>query len=653
MEYEIVNKYCDAHNLKTPVSKTPFHACELLSRLNEAATFIFPPVKRKLDYTRTLASVRLFERFLDSLATSEIKLDESMFEDFRSTIEDELKKRDGKTYQLREAIKAVDCIRYLINEYFYPRRLVLRRILGRRVYLKYQRFLCLSAITQKLILVFESDGRKVKVTKKYFEDAKGHEFFRLEIKRKAEKLSGCNRQSSITSVFTVLAVLDKTAIEDIEQKDLERFLDTYREKGKQETAKNYLAALFSIVANGTDLGILKNNPFDNFLLERRKIKSRRDFIMPDQMEKLLDLKLLNREDSREVRGRCLAVLLYDTGLRVSAMTKLRLEDLNELADSRYQLTVKGKYLKGDKEDTVFYILFQETRLLLKNWIHLVRAKLNPKTDHIFVSTRGKALTASGVRNIVYDCCRRLNIHTFKGKTPSPHIFRHTLATLNTEPYGKSLSPRLMQQRLGHTDFEIFEKIYVHNNPLAEMKEYKRLYIKDSKESVFDKVSKGDFFGILNSLPSVKFASIREVKEAYERKVANTVPEENRISGNEVIGEDEAVSALASLKVDYRSLRCWGLREGLCQRMGEKGRQKFVYDKARISGLAKNHIGSEEALRKFRGSRTEFYRRLKRCQTVIIGRRRLILKNDYLQFLIDDKDQYTIRPRKAKLEYANV
>ena len=80
---------------------------------------------------------------------------------------------------------------------------------------------------------------------------------------------------------------------------------------------------------------------------------------------------------------------------------------------------------------------------------------------------------------------------------------------------------------------------------------------------------------------------------------------------------------------------------------------FTYDRASVQELLENYINSEEGLGKFHGSRSEFYRRLKRCQKIVIGRRTLILKDDFLRFMIDDRDGYKNRTWQRKVGYAGV
>ncbi len=657
MKYEIVNQFKDAYTISGPICKLSLDLEKGIGLLTDAVTSIYPESEcqksrsRRQERNRIMVSVRQFARFLEFSNAKEVTLRESLLEDFRSALQGKLKNTKNKPYPNREVIRSVDCIRFLINEYLYKKKLILRKILVRKVYLKYQRFLSLSELTQKLIIEYEDDGRFLQVTKKFFEDSAGKEYFKYQTRRKATKLSACNRKARISSVLTMLFVLDKRGIEEIEKHDLENLLEIYQNKNKREAAKDYLAAFFSMVGNGIDLGLLKKNPFDNLLLERRSEKSKGDFVPPDKVEKLLDLSKINWNDTKAVRDRCLTCLIYDTGLRASSIAKLQLEDVKELSDGRYQLAIKGEYLKGNKEDKIIYILFQETIPLLKSWIKVVRPKINSVKQNLFVSLDGWSLTVSGVRKIVKDCCRALDIATFKGKIPSPHTFRHTLPTLNTDPYGKCVAPRLMQQRLGHMDFEMFERIYIHNNPLAEMKEYKRLFTKDSETDILDKVSQEDLLHLLDSLSTLKPNGSRDVIEAYERELEKRRLKKVNTEWEDAITENKALSILSSFDIDYRSLRLWGLKEGCCSITEQVGKKVYVYEQKKISDLVDKYLSTEDAYKKFRGSRAEFYRRFKKCQRVVIGRKSFVLKDDFVRFLIDDNAQYTMRSRNIQKDVA--
>jgi hypothetical protein len=265
---------------------------------------------------------------------------------------------------------------------------------------------------------------------------------------------------------------------------------------------------------------------------------------------------------------------------------------------------------------------------------VVRPQFNPKTNRLLVSKQGRSMTRTGIRDIVHNCCEKLRIKTFKGDIPFPHTLRHTLATLNIEPFGKSLSPRMMQQRLIHMDLETLERNYVHNNPLAEMKEYKRLLEKDTVGTALKKVSKEDLFEMLDSLPMAKSSSIFDIKKAYDNECKRLASQPD-VANNDIktVTEKEALNLLSGFAIEYRSLRKWGLEHNECRIINREATKSYLYNKQTIESLRKNYIDKRDAFRKFNGGRSVFYDRLKRCRKIYIGQRCLVFKDDLIDFLV--------------------
>lgn len=643
MKLDIVNKYEDANIIEKPVSNRSFTAAELIAFLEEAARAQYGIASKQKFYPKVITQIHMFGRFLEHLQCQTIVLNESLLEDFRSFLESGLGKDDGKSYGIFTVNAAVDNIRRLFDRHFGSKGLIARPFLKRKTYLKYRRFLNFSEITKKLIIAYEQDGRYIKSRKKYFDDLDtGCERFKIYIERRSKRLSPLNRSKAIANIMTVLETVGKCGVEDLTQSELDLFLDIYRKKEQEDRAYSCFASLYSVVANGIALGTLSLNPFDNFSFERRSRRSRQDFIPPDQIKKLLDLSTVKWNDFHSVRGRCLTVLLYDTAFRASTAVQLDMSAVRERLDGRCELMVKGSLLKGSKDDRIFHILFQETVKLLKHWIHTVRSKLNCKTDRLFISASGKPLTQSGIGNIVRDCCKELGILTAKSAVPYPHVLRHTFATLNIEPFGKSLSPRLMQQRMVHIDLRTLESNYIHNNPLAEIEEYKKLFDRDSKSGLFKRIDREDLFNLLDTLSSARPASVQDVKAAYDREMQADEGQTLETEQVKRIGEREVLKQLSAFKMDYRSIRMWALRQGFCHTVGTGESRSYFYDECCIIDLEKNYMSTEAALRKFSEKRGVFYRRLKQCKTIRIGKRTLVLKNDFLRFILGDRTEFSIR-----------
>lgn len=631
METDIINPYSQADILKQPVSAQPFGREELITLLEEGVYQSFSPKgSGRYQLAWALTSIRMFNEFLRLNRNESANLSECVFEEFRSFFKEPSNQNSQKSYEQRTVNKAIDSLRSLINGYFFEKKYVRRKLLRRKPYEKYKPFLNLSEVTQKLILLYERDGRKVATKIVYYEDSvtkKEHQ--RFIVQRKSALLSARNREKNIRNVILILSVSSKRGVEDLTRDDLDRLVKIGRDKDIECAMTAYLASLQSMIANGIPLGILEKNPLNGFEFEQKQYAPRNDFIMPDQMEKILNIDTLNWNDAIEVRDRCITLTGYDTALRASSLTILDVKDFIELSNGEYQLKVR--YVKGRRTDVDMDLLFDSTIQLLKYWINVARPKLKPKCGSLFVSSKGLSLTETGIRNSVQDCCRLLNVKTQKGLTPTPHTLRHSFATLNIEPYGKSLKTRQLQERLVHVSLDMVERVYIHNNLYAKMEEAKKLRQKDSRMGALGRISQEEFFAVLDSISFVKPSSVREIKEAYRRAVEDK--RNGQKHGETMISEREALGKLRSFSVNNRSLRSWALKEGICHIEDHDNGNAYLYRKSVIENLAKAYVSLREARKGFQGSRPQFYRRIKGCQKVTIGKQTLILKDDLFEILM--------------------
>lgn len=169
--------------------------------------------------------------------------------------------------------------------------------------------------------------------------------------------------------------------------------------------------------------------------------------------------LINSIDLSEKMGhrdRALLELMYSSGLRVSEVLNLKMQDL--FLDLEY-LQVIGK---GNKQRLVPVNI--DAIQQLKNYIKFVRSKLTiqkGKEDFVFLNQRGNQLSRIWVFKIVKKAVEDANIK----KCVSPHTFRHSFASHLLEG-GADL--RIIQELLGHVSIKTTE-IYLHlqKNHLAE------------------------------------------------------------------------------------------------------------------------------------------------------------------------------------------
>jgi len=148
-----------------------------------------------------------------------------------------------------------------------------------------------------------------------------------------------------------------------------------------------------------------------------------------------------------LRDRAMLELLYATGLRVSELVSLRIEQINFRQGA---IRVVGK---GDKDRLI--PMGEEAVSWLEFYKNNARKEIlgQRQTDDLFVTRRASAMTRQGFWHIIKRYAKKAGIN----KPLSPHTLRHAFAThlLN---HGADL--RVVQLLLGHSDLSTTQ-IYTH------------------------------------------------------------------------------------------------------------------------------------------------------------------------------------------------
>lgn len=161
-------------------------------------------------------------------------------------------------------------------------------------------------------------------------------------------------------------------------------------------------------------------------------------------------RLLGAVDGRRplgLRDRALLELLYATGVRVSELVGIALEDL----DARQGLLiVRGK---GDRERVV--PVGRRALAAVGRYLREERPLLNRGRGlrALFLNRRGRPLSRMGAWKLVRGYARRAGV----ARPIGPHTFRHSFATHLLEG-GADL--RAVQEMLGHADISTTQ-VYTH------------------------------------------------------------------------------------------------------------------------------------------------------------------------------------------------
>jgi integrase/recombinase XerD len=178
----------------------------------------------------------------------------------------------------------------------------------------------------------------------------------------------------------------------------------------------------------------------------RKLPDTLSFI---EIKKLLDA--INLSSPEGARNRAILEVLYSSGLRVTELVELK---LNNIYFDVGFLRVVGK---GNKERLV--PIGRDAMKYLKIYQEEVRGKAPHKSAqkgfeaYVFLNRNGRKLTRVMIFTIIKNLAKTIGLK----KTISPHTFRHSFATHLIEG-GADL--RAVQEMLGHESITTTE-IYTH------------------------------------------------------------------------------------------------------------------------------------------------------------------------------------------------
>lgn len=180
------------------------------------------------------------------------------------------------------------------------------------------------------------------------------------------------------------------------------------------------------------------------VLESPKLwKKLPQFLTAPEMESIL--KMPDVKTATGIRDLALLECLYATGMRVSEITGIPLE--NVYLDNRF-IKCRGK---GDKERLV--PLGSMAVEACQTYLKRVRSKIKAKTSHFFLGRSGEGLTRQFVWQMIKRYARLAGI----AKLITPHTFRHSFATHLLE---RGADLRVVQELLGHSDIATTQ-IYTH------------------------------------------------------------------------------------------------------------------------------------------------------------------------------------------------
>lgn len=251
--------------------------------------------------------------------------------------------------------------------------------------------------------------------------------------------------ADLTRLFVWLAEQGETTFDGLTLRSLRAWLATLHEAGAARTtlarraasARTFTAWAYSTGRLSSDVGELLASP-------------RPQRVIPDVLSRDDASGVLNAvqgDDPVHLRDRVVLELLYGTGIRVSELVGLDLDDVDR---SRRVVRVLGK---GNKQRTVPYGVPAEHAI--ERWLSSGRPEWATQESGaaLLIGPRGRRLDPRAARTAVNNATAAIT----GGKGLSPHGLRHSAATHLLDG-GADL--RAVQELLGHTSLATTQ-IYTH------------------------------------------------------------------------------------------------------------------------------------------------------------------------------------------------
>ena len=177
----------------------------------------------------------------------------------------------------------------------------------------------------------------------------------------------------------------------------------------------------------------------------------------EQIERLL--AALDPATHTGFRNYAIILVFLDTGIRLSELVNLRLEDIDF---GQSCLMVTGK---GNNERTVPF--GSQVRRVLWRYLTTVRPEPeSPQVSQFFLSRQGQILRPNMVQSMIKRAGRRADV---SGVRCSPHTFRHTFAKQYLLNGGDVFS---LQRILGHASLEVV-RLYVNLTSLDVSQQHRK------------------------------------------------------------------------------------------------------------------------------------------------------------------------------------
>ncbi len=242
--------------------------------------------------------------------------------------------------------------------------------------------------------------------------------------------------------FITLKKINYKTITKEEIRSYLKYLDEL--KYSNSTISRMLSSLRHFYTYLVTNNVITTNQF-KLIKNPKKIKKLPNFLQGDELDKIFSS--IDTKTPLGLRNRLIIELLYATGLRVSEITNLK---INNIDIHNKEIKVIGK---GSKERIVFFGDYASK--YLQEYLSWARPSLlkNHKSEYLLINNNGDKLQSRGVEYIIDEIVK---VASLKHHI-SPHVLRHTFAT---DMLNNGADLKSVQELLGHSSLSTTQ-IYTH------------------------------------------------------------------------------------------------------------------------------------------------------------------------------------------------
>eukprot|EP01047_Picozoa_sp_COSAG01_P000210 COSAG01_NODE_3_length_63519_cov_1591.007663_28_plen_301_part_00 len=238
--------------------------------------------------------------------------------------------------------------------------------------------------------------------------------------------------------------LNKQDLSHFEQRHCYQYLYHLNQQNyAKKSIARQLSSLRSFWEYLCQKGLQQQNPWK--ILASPKIKQQLPKVVSSKtMQNFLNA--LPIKTATDLRNKSICELLYSSGLRVSELCNIKINDINW---SKQEILIKGK---GNKERWIFY--GNTAKRWLQQYLESSRCKWQKEHSvHLYLNPYGSPLSVRTIQRIIKQNSRAQEL----GDHITPHTLRHCFAT---DLYEGGADLSTVQELLGHSNLSSTQ-LYTH------------------------------------------------------------------------------------------------------------------------------------------------------------------------------------------------